>query len=76
MATIGIGDAILSGSALSFIGFGAPPPPRSGRDPARGVFRIAWWISVFPGLVTILTVVAFNLLGDGLRDAFDVRSDR
>jgi peptide/nickel transport system permease protein len=79
MATIGIGDAILSGSALSFIGLGAPPPtPEWGailRD-GREFLRIAWWISVFPGLVIILTVVAFNLLGDALRDTLDPRVRR
>jgi peptide/nickel transport system permease protein len=79
MATIGIGDAILSGSALSFIGLGAPPPtPEWGailRD-GREFLRIAWWISVFPGLVIVLTVVAFNLLGDALRDTLDPRIRR
>lgn len=79
MATIGIGDAILSGSALSFIGLGAPPPtPEWGailRD-GREFLRIAWWISVFPGLVIVLTVVAFNLLGDALRDTLDPRVRR
>lgn len=79
MATIGVGDAILSGSALSFIGLGAPPPtPEWGailRD-GREFLRIAWWISVFPGLVIVLTVVAFNLLGDALRDTLDPRVRR
>jgi peptide/nickel transport system permease protein len=79
MVTIGIGDAILSGSALSFIGLGAPPPtPEWGailRD-GREFFRIAWWISVFPGLAIVVTVVAFNLLGDALRDTLDPRVRR
>jgi peptide/nickel transport system permease protein len=79
MITIGIGDAILSGSALSFIGLGAPPPtPEWGailRD-GREFFRIAWWISVFPGLAIVVTVVAFNLLGDALRDTLDPRVRR
>jgi peptide/nickel transport system permease protein len=79
MVTIGIGDAILSGSALSFIGLGAPPPtPEWGailRD-GREYFRIAWWISVFPGLAIVFTVVSFNLLGDALRDTLDPRVRR
>lgn len=79
MVTIGIGDAILSGSALSFIGLGAPPPtPEWGailRD-GREFLRIAWWISVFPGLAIVVTVVAFNLLGDALRDTLDPRIRR
>lgn len=79
MITIGIGDAILSGSALSFIGLGAPPPtPEWGailRD-GREFLRIAWWISVFPGLAIIVTVVSFNLLGDALRDTLDPRIRR
>jgi peptide/nickel transport system permease protein len=79
MVTIGIGDAILSGSALSFIGLGAPPPtPEWGailRD-GREFLRIAWWISVFPGLAIVVTVVSFNLLGDALRDTLDPRVRR
>ena len=79
MVTIGIGDAILSGSALSFIGLGAPPPtPEWGailRD-GREFLRIAWWISVFPGLAIVVTVMAFNLLGDALRDTLDPRIRR
>jgi peptide/nickel transport system permease protein len=79
MVTIGIGDAILSGSALSFIGLGAPPPtPEWGailRD-GREFLRIAWWISVFPGLMIVVTVVSFNLLGDALRDTLDPRVRR
>jgi ABC-type dipeptide/oligopeptide/nickel transport system permease subunit len=79
MMSIGVGDAILSGSALSFIGLGAPPPtPEWGailRD-GREFLRIAWWISVFPGLAIVLTVVAFNLLGDALRDTLDPRIRR
>jgi ABC-type dipeptide/oligopeptide/nickel transport system permease subunit len=79
MVTIGIGDAILSGSALSFIGLGAPPPtPEWGailRD-GREFLRVAWWISVFPGLAIVFTVVSFNLLGDALRDTLDPRVRR
>jgi peptide/nickel transport system permease protein len=75
MVTIGIGAAILAGSALSFLGLGPPPPTaewgvmlQEGRD----FLRIAWWMSVFPGLA-IVVVVSFNLLGDGLRDVLDPR---
>ncbi len=49
-----------------------------GSDPhdASGYYDVAWWLMLFPGAFLILTTLAFNLLGDGLRDAFDVRSER
>lgn len=76
MVTIGIGAAILAGSALSFLGLGPPPPtPEWGvmLQEGREFLRIAWWMSVFPGLAIVLVVVSFNLLGDGLRDVLDPR---
>jgi peptide/nickel transport system permease protein len=79
MVTIGIGAAILAGSALSFLGLGPPPPtPEWGvmLQEGRDFLRIAWWMSVFPGLAIVIVVVSFNLLGDGLRDVLDPRMRR
>src|SRR5437867_7076172 len=75
-ATLGLGTAILSAAALSFLGLGSQPPqPEWGRMLAEGrdYLREAWWISTFPGLGIMLTVLAMNLLGDGLRDLLDPR---
>lgn len=77
IATLGIASAILAGAALSFIGMGAQPPsPEWGAMLARGreFLRNEWWIATFPGIFIAITVLGFNLLGDGLRDAFDSRS--
>jgi len=75
-ATLMIGDVILTEAILSFLGLGVQPPTASwgniinqGRDNLLG----AWWIATFPGLAIVLTVVSYNLLGDGLRDALDPR---
>ena len=75
-ATLGIGNVIILEAGLSFLGIGIQPPTPSwgsmvaaGRDNLLG----AWWISTFPGLAIVFTVVAFNLVGDGLRDALDPR---
>jgi len=76
-ATLGVGGAILTESALSFLGLGVQPPdPSWGNMLAAGKDYIyfAWWLSVFPGLAILTTVMAFNLLGEGLRDALDPRS--
>lgn len=78
-ATLSIGTAILDAAALGFLGLGAQPPqPEWGLMIARGFayFAVAPWISLFPGLAIVLAVVAFNLLGDGLRDALDPRANR
>ena len=75
-ATLGLGGAILSAAALSFLGLGSQPPqPEWGRmlSEGRDYLREAWWISTFPGLGILLTVLAMNLVGDGLRDALDPR---
>lgn len=75
-ATLGMGGAILAAAALSFIGLGSQPPtPEWGRmlSEGRDYLRDAWWISAFPGLMIMLTVLGMNLLGDGLRDVFDPR---
>ena len=75
-ATLGLGTAILSAAALSFLGLGSQPPqPEWGRmlSEGRDYLREAWWISTFPGVGIMLTVLAMNLLGDGLRDVLDPR---
>ena len=75
-ATLGIGTSILWAAALSFLGMGSQPPdPEWGRmlSEGRQYLRDHWWISTFPGLAIMVTVLAVNLLGDGLRDALDPR---
>lgn len=75
-ATLGLGGAILSAAALSFLGLGSQPPqPEWGRmlSEGRDYLREAWWISTFPGVGILLTVLAINLVGDGLRDVLDPR---
>ena len=75
-ATLGIGNTILLEAGLSFLGLGVQPPtPSWGNiiNDGRGVLLQAWWIATFPGLAIVLTVISFNLLGDGLRDALDPR---
>jgi len=72
-----MGYAILNIAALSFIGLGAQPPsPEWGAMivAGRDFLRTAWWTCAFPGLAITLTVLGFNLVGDGLRDALDPRS--
>lgn len=76
-ATLGVGDAILTESGLSFLGLGIQPPdPSWGQMLTAGkeYIYVAWWLSVFPGLAILFTVLAFNLLGEGLRDILDPRS--
>ena len=75
-ATLGIGNAILAEAALSYLGLGVQPPDTSwGLIIFSGQDRMldAWWITAFPGIAIVLTVMAFNLVGDGLRDALDPR---
>ncbi len=74
LATLAIGWAIVQTAGLSFLGLGAQPPlPEWGAMLAggRNYMLSAWWIATFPGLAIVLTVVGFNLLGDGLRDVLD-----
>ena len=76
-ATVDVGYAVLATAGLSFIGLGAQPPsPEWGTmiAGARAYFRVAWWYMTFPGIALTLTVIGFNLLGDGLRDYFDPRT--
>lgn len=75
-ATFGVASAILTESALSFLGFGVPPPTPSWGELLSQSQRFvdsAWWLVMFPGLAIFLTVTAFNLVGEGLRDAMDPR---
>lgn len=77
--SLGIGDSILAVAGLSYLGLGVQPPqPEWGAilTTARTYMRDAWHISVFPGLFLILAVIAFNLFGDGLRDALDPKLKR
>lgn len=79
LATIGVAYSILNGSALSFLGLGVQPPGAEwGLMVADGksYLRDAWWMTTAPGLALAVTVLAMNLVGDGLRDAFDPRSRR
>jgi peptide/nickel transport system permease protein len=78
-ATIGMGVTILVAAALGFLGLGAvPPTPEWGLMIAESQRYLpsGWWISVFPGVAILLTVLAFNLIGDSLRDAIDPRLRR
>jgi peptide/nickel transport system permease protein len=78
-ATLNIASAILSAAVLGFLGLGAEPPtPEWGAMLSKGrlYMRVAPHISIFPGLAIMVTVLAFNLMGDGLRDALDPRMSR
>jgi len=75
-ATLGIAGAILTESALSFLGIGVQPPtPSWGNILTAGKdnIDIAWWLSLYPGLAILVTVVGYNLLGEGIRDFLDPR---
>jgi len=78
-ATLGIAGAILTESALSFLGIGVQPPtPSWGNILTAGKdnIDIAWWLSLYPGLAILITVLGYNLLGEGIRDALDPRLKR
>ena len=75
-ATLGIAAAILVESSLSFLGIGVQPPTPSWGNiltEGKSVLGIAWWLTLFPGVAILLTVLAYNLLGEGLRDLLDPR---
>jgi len=75
-ATLGVAGAILTESALSFLGLGAQPPTPSWGNmltAGKDSLEIAWWLSVFPGLAILITVLSYNLLGEGVREAIDPR---
>ena len=78
-ATILIPQNILFEAALSFLGIGIDPEQASWGgmlSSATSIFRQAWWYMTFPGLALLFTVLAFNLLGDGLQDALNPRSTK
>ncbi|MEC8425252.1 MAG: ABC transporter permease, partial [Myxococcota bacterium] len=73
-ASLAIGSTILVEASLSFLGLGVPPPTSTWGaivNDGREYLRTAWWITLFPGLMIVVAVMSFNLLGDGLRDALD-----
>jgi peptide/nickel transport system permease protein len=75
-ATLGVAGAILTESALSFLGIGVQPPTPSWGNmliTGKQTLGTAWWLSVFPGLAILITVLGYNLLGEGIRDALDPR---
>ena len=77
-ATLAIASAIITEASLSFLGLGQQPPDASWGamlNTARSFLEQSPWMSIFPGLAIFLTVQGFNLLGDGLRDALDPRSE-
>ena len=76
VATLGVGGAILTESALSFLGIGVQPPTASWGNilaQAKDNIEIAWWLSLYPGIAIFLTVMGYNLLGEGLSDILDPR---
>lgn len=78
-ATLGFSSALLDMAALGFLGMGAQPPtPEWGSmlANAREYISRAWWVVTFPGVTILVTVLAFNLMGDGLRDALDPKMKR
>jgi dipeptide transport system permease protein len=78
-ATLSFSNAILDAAALGFLGMGAQPPtPEWGTmlAEAREFILRAWWVVTFPGLAILITVLAINLMGDGLRDALDPKLKR
>jgi dipeptide transport system permease protein len=77
--SLGFATAILDAAALGFLGLGAQPPtPEWGTMLAGALqyYQRAWWVLAFPGIAILITVLAFNLLGDGLRDALDPKLKR
>ncbi len=78
-ATLGVAGAILTESALSFLGIGVPPPtPSWGNILTAGkeYIEFAWWLTLYPGLAITVTVLAYYLVGEGIRDALDPRLQR
>ncbi len=79
-ATLGLASAILTEAYVSFLGLGVQPPTSTWGNMMQQaqsfIIRGAWWMWVFPSLLIVLNILCINLLGDGLRDAFDPRSSR
>jgi peptide/nickel transport system permease protein len=78
-AVLGVAGAVLVESGLSFLGLGVQPPdPSWGNILTEGKdnIQIAWWLSMYPGLAILITVLGYNLLGEGLRDIFDPKLKR
>lgn len=78
-ATLGVAGAILTESALSFLGIGVQPPTPSWGNiltSGKDYIEFAWWLSLFPGFAILVTVLSYNLLGEGIRDALDPRLNR
>jgi peptide/nickel transport system permease protein len=74
--TLGIPAAILTESGLSFLGLGVQPPYASWGNilnDGKDVLEIAWWMTLYPGLAILITVLSYNLMGEGIRDALDPR---
>ncbi len=75
-ATLGVAGAILTESALSFLGIGVQPPTPSWGNiltAGKDSIEVAWWLSFYPGMAILITVLGYNLLGEGIRDAIDPR---
>jgi peptide/nickel transport system permease protein len=75
-ATLGVAGAILTESALSFLGIGVQPPTPSWGNiltSGKDYIEFAWWLSLFPGVAILVTVLSYNLVGEGIRDALDPR---
>ncbi len=75
-ATFGVAGAILTESGLSFLGLGVQPPNASWGNiltTGKDYIEVAWWLSLYPGLAILVTVLSYNLVGEGLRDALDPR---
>jgi peptide/nickel transport system permease protein len=74
--TLGIPAAILTESGLSFLGLGVQPPRATWGNilnEGKDAIELAWWLSVYPGVAILVTVLSYNLLGEGIRDALDPR---
>jgi ABC-type dipeptide/oligopeptide/nickel transport system permease subunit len=79
LATLYIPTAVVFEATLSFLGIGIPAPTASWGSilaEAQSFYQVAWWYVVFPALALLITTLAFNLLGDGIRDAMDPRTER
>jgi ABC-type dipeptide/oligopeptide/nickel transport system permease subunit len=79
LATLYIPTAVIFEATLSYLGIGVPEPTASWGSilsEAQNYYTVAWWYVVFPSAALLITTLAFNLLGDGIRDALDPRTER